>query len=469
VWEKESVDARVGSWRLVVRESFWFIPAVTTLLVVALAVVLVRLDRTLRFDQRPDLPWWLFGGGPEGIRAVLSTIAVTTITVTGVVFSITIVALQLASSQFSPLVLRTFRADRGNQVVLGFFIATFTYSLLVLRSVLSPEQGTKGFVPVIATTVAIGLALVSVTLLIYFIHHAARSIQASTIIERASNDTLALIRHLFPEDVGEPGESYPSSALPRSEAAVVVAKQGGYFQAVDGDTLFDLSEEQTLTVHVERVPGDYVLPGSVLATIWPKTSVDEEMEEQVRSAFLIGPERTLQSDVELGIRQISDIAIKALSPGINDPTTAMLCIDRLSEALVQLGRRQRPSHVRTGGDGDVRVALIGPSFAHLVDVAFSQIRRYGARDATLGSHLAATLGRIAAMVPPERRDHFVRHAYLMVESARAELSSPSDVKRVEHAAAWIEQVDKPDADPSFSGAYSRPSSDATLLANEASR
>ena len=460
------MDARVGSWRLVVRESFWFIPTITTLLVVALAIVLVRLDRSLRFDQRMDLPWWLFGGGPEGIRAVLSTIAGTTITVTGVVFSITIVALQLASSQFSPLVLRTFRADRGNQIVLGFFIATFTYSLLVLRSVLSPEQGSDGFVPVIATTAAIGLALVSVTLLIYFIHHAARSIQASTIIERASNDTLDLIRNLFPEDVGEPGESYPAAALPQASAAVVLANQGGYFQAVDGDTLFDLSEEQTLTVHVERVPGDYVLPGSVLATVWPKTSVNQEMEEQVRSAFLMGPERTLQSDVELGIRQISDIAIKALSPGINDPTTAMLCIDRLSEALVHLGRRQRPSHVRIGGDGDVRIALIGPSFAHLVEVAFAQIRHYGARDATLGSHLAATLGRIAAMVPPERREPFVRHAQLMVESARVDLSSRSDIARVEHAAAWIQQVDKPDADPSFIGAYSRPSSDAILLAGE---
>lgn len=455
--------ARMGSWRLIIRESLWLIPTVITLLAVVLAIGLVGLDRTLRFDQRPDLPWWIFGGGPEGTRAVLSTIAGTTITVTGVVFSITIVALQLASSQFSPLVLRIFRADRGNQVVLGFFIATFTYSLLVLRSVLSPGQESEGFVPVLATTGGIGLALVSVAMLIYFIHHAARSIQASTIIEHASKDTIALIHHLFPEDIGEPAASYPSAALPPSLATVIVAKLGGYFQAVDGDTLFDLSEEQTLTVHVERVPGDYVLPGSVLATVWPKTSVDEEMADKVRAAFVIGPERTLQSDVELGIRQISDIAIKALSPGINDPTTAMLCIDRLSDALVHLGRRQRPSHVRIGGDGDVRVALIGPSFEHLVDVALAQIRQYGAKDATVGSHLAATLGRIAAMVPGERRKPFVRHACLMVESSRSELAAQSDVERVEHAAAWTKYVDNPDADPSFAGAYSRPSSDAIVL------
>lgn len=441
--------ARVASWWLVMRESLWFVPTICTLLVVLLAVVLVRLDHTLRFDQRDDLPWWLFGGGPEGTRAVLAAIAGTTITVTGVVFSITVVALQLASSQFSPLVLRSFRADRGNQIVLGFFIATFTYALLVLRSVLSPQQERAGFTPVIATTGAIGLVLVSVGLLIYFIHHAARSVQASTIIERASNDTLALIHHLYPEDIGDPGEDSPFPALPLSPAAVVLAKRGGYFQAVDGDTLFDLSEEQTLTVQVERLPGDFVLPGSILASVWPKTSMDKELEDKVRAAFVIGPERTLQSDVELGIRQIADIALKALSPGINDPTTAMLCIDRLSEALVYLGQRERPWPLRTGGDGTVRVALRGPSFAHLVDVAFAQIRQYGARDSTLAAHLVANLGEIAAMVPPERRAHLARHACLVVESSRAELAIQADVERVEQAASWTRHGNDPDADVAF--------------------
>lgn len=461
------MNARLGSWRLTVRESFWFLPAITTLLIVLLAIVLVHLDRTLRFDQRTGLPWWLFGGGPEGIRAVLSAIASTTITVTGVVFSITIVALQLASSQFSPLVLRTFRADRNNQIVLGFFIATFTYSLIVLRSVLSPEQNSEGFVPVIATTGAIGLALLCVALLIYFIHHAARSIQASTIIERASNDTLALIHNLFPGDIGEPEERTPSSPLPTSRATAVVATRSGYFQAVDGDTLFDLSEEQSLIVQVERVPGDYILPGSLLAWVWPKTSIDKKIHDNIREAFLIGPERTLQSDVELGIRQIADIAIKALSPGINDPTTATLCIDRLSEAMVLLGRRQRPSEVRRGGDGDVLVMLASASFDHLVDVAFSQIRQYGAGDATLAAHLAATLGRVAAMVPPERRQPFIRHAHLVVESAHSELSVQQDIERVKHAAAWTSCINDPDADAAIRGAYSRPSSDDVLLGGEA--
>ena len=439
------MHARIASRRIVLRESLWFVPTLCTLLAVLLAIGLVRLDHSLRLDQRNDLPWWFFGGGPEGTRAVLAAIAGTTITVTGVVFSITIVALQLASSQFSPLVLRSFRADRGNQIVLGVFIATFTYALLVLRSVLSPQQDRAGFVPVIATSGAIGLALISVALMIYFIHHAARSVQASTIIERAAKDTLALIHDLYPADVGDPDPTPVDPPLPSSPAAIVHAEHAGYFQAVDGETLFGLSEERTLVVRVERSPGEFLLTGSVLASVWPKTSVDEELAAKVRAAFLIGPERTLQSDVELGVRQIADIALKALSPGINDPTTAMLCIDRLSEALVALGRKDRPWPVRTGGCGDVRLVLAGPSFSRLVDVAFSQIRQYGARDATVAAHLAMTLGQVAAMVPPERREALARQGSRVVENARAELALEDDVTEVEQAAAWlkVKQTTKP--------------------------
>ena len=433
---KPAARARITSWWLVIRESLWFVPAVCTLVAIVLAVVLVRIDRTVRFDQRDDLPWWLFGGGPEGIRAVLSAIAGTTITVTGVVFSITVVALQLASSQFSPLVLRRFRADRGNQVVLGVFIGTFTYALLVLRSVLSPEQDSDGFVPVLAATAAIGLALISVGLLIFFIHHAARSVQASTIIDRALEDTLGVIQHLYPEDLGDPDEAI-SSQPPAGVAAIITATEGGYFQAVDEDTLFEVSEDRALAVRIERSPGDYVLPGSVLASVWPASALDADLENEIHAAFVIGTERTLQSDIELGIRQIADIGIKALSPGINDPTTAIQCIDHLSHALAQLGRRSWPNPVRIGKDGEVRVRANVPSFDRLVEVAFAQLRQYGAKDATLSAHLVTSLGRLAALLPPERRGPLVRQAMLVIETTRAELTVRGDIARVEEAASWV--------------------------------
>ena len=432
------MGARATSRWLRMREGLWFVPTLCTLFVALLAIGLVRIDRAVRFDQRADLPWWIFGGGPEGVRAVLSAIAGTTITVTGVVFSITIVALQLASSQFSPLVLRTFRADRGNQLVLGFFIATFTYALLVLRSVLSPGQHEESFVPVIATSGAIALALVCVALLIYYIHHAARSIQASTVIQSASADTLTLIRHLYPDDIGESDDTV-AAPVPSTPATVVVATVCGYLQAVDGDTLFELGDGQALSVRVECLPGEFLLPGAPLASIWCESGIDSGLPDDVRTAFVIGSERTLQSDIELGIRQIADIGVKALSPGINDPTTAMICIDHLSEVLLALGQRKRPMTIRTGGEGNVHVALAAPSFEHLVDLGFDQIRQYGARDARLGSHLATTLGRIAALVPPERRVHLVRQARLVIESARAEIAVEADLERVVQAASWTSE------------------------------
>ncbi|HEV2528153.1 MAG TPA: DUF2254 domain-containing protein [Thermomicrobiales bacterium] len=442
--------ARSTSWWLVLRESLWFVSTLCTLVAALLAILAVQLDHRFRFDQRDDVPWWMLGGGPEGTRSVLSAIASTTITVTGVVFSIMVVAIQLASSQFSPLVLRSFRADRGNQLVLGFFIASFTYSLLVLRAVLSPLDDQPGFIPVIATTGAIVMAMISVALLIYFIHHAARSMQASSIIERASNDTLALIERLYPDDIGEPLRE-PPRLMPESPAAVVRATQSGYFQAIDGDTLFDLSEEHTLTVRVEHLPGAFILRGSVLASVWPAAKVDARIEDKVQTAFVIGSERTLQSDVELGIRQVAAIAVKALSPGINDPTTAALCIDRLSEALVAIGQRERPSPVRVGGDGDIRVVLDAPSFAQLLDTAFTQIRLYGARDATISAHLVGTLGQIAEMVPARCHEALANHARHVVENCRAELSVRDDVQRIERAAAWTGQPIGAGSDPSTRG------------------
>ena len=432
----------VGSRWLALKDGLWFVPTICTTLAVGLALGLVRLDQELLLGQGASTFWWLFGGGAEGTRGVLTAIAGTMITVTGVVFSVTIVALQLASSQFTPRVLRRFTGDRGNQVVLGVFIATFTYALLVLRSVRSTGQDDEAFVPVIAATVAIVLVLVSVGLLIYFIHHAARSIQAPMLIDRAARETLGLIRERFPADVGRPAEPpRPEPYLPSGPSSVVRAKQGGYLQAVDEDGLFDLAERRTLAIRVEPVIGEFVLPGAVMASVWAPAGVEDDLEQAIRRALVLGPERTLQSDVEFGLRHIADIGIKALSPGINDPTTALICVDRLSEALVVLAERSQPRTARTGDDGCVRLALRGPSFAHLVDVAFAQIRHYGAGDAIVGEHLVAVLGRMAAVVPPARGAPLVRQASLVLQSAREGVPVAADLEQVEQAGAWAMEGD----------------------------
>jgi len=442
------VKHRLSAWWYELRSSLWFVPAVMAVAAVILALLMVRLDERLLLDQRAGSSW-LFGGGAEGARGVLSAIAGTMITVTATVFSITIVALQLASSQFTPRVLRSFTADRGNQVVLGVFIATFTYALLVLRAVRSAAQDREIFVPSASVTVAIGLTVISLGFLIYYIHHAARSIQASVIIGRAATDTLDLINRLFPSDGDWATIHDASTELPSVDEPVVVqAAHGGYVQGIDHDALIALGDEYQMMLRAEPRLGEYVLPGASLASVWPASvfAGDEDggriavarghVKERIQAAFTLGLERTLEADVELGFRQLADIGIKALSPGINDPTTAIVCIDRIAEALVCLGQRGQPCEVRTGKDGAVRLVLRGPAFDRLVDVAYRQIRHYGAGDPEVAEHLILTLGRAAALVPRVLRDPMVREARLLMADARDELRRIEDANRVVAAGAW---------------------------------
>ena len=430
--------ARLRSWWYDVEQSLWFLPAVLTAVAMLLAVLTVRLDQTIVADRRTEVAW-IFGGGAEGARGVLQAIAGTMITVTGLVFSITVVALQLASSQLTPRVLRAFMGDRGNQAVLGFFIGTFTYALLVLRVVRSPLEGAGGFVPSLSVTLAIVLALVSVALLIYFIHHAANSMRASVVIDRTAVATRELIAHLYPDEVGEAALLIPPAWLATAPAALVCAEGSGYVQEFNVEALFALAERHTLIIRLEPLVGDFVLPGAPVASVWPASALDEDILRAIRAAPVLGPERTLHADLAFGVQQLSDIAVKALSPGINDPTTAILCIDRLGEILVRLANRGQPEAVRRSDDGQVRVVLPGSSFARIVGIAFDPIRHYGAGDPTVAAHLMTSLGWIAALTPSVHRSPLVEQARCVLTAMHAQLRIPQDRERVERAGAWLGQ------------------------------
>ena len=427
------MNTKAGAWWEGLRTSLWFVPAVMTVAAIVAAAT-VEIDRRLLADARTAGLDLAFGGGVEGARGVLGAIAGSIIAVTGTVFSITIVALQLASSQFTPRVLRNFTSDRGNQVVLGVFIGTFTYALLVLRTVRSAADDGEPFVPSLAVGVAIVLALASVGFLIYFIHHTARSIRAAVIIDRATRDTLGLVDELFPEPVGRPADR-PPEAAPAEWPATVAAEAAGYLQAVDADGLFEVARERGLTLRMEPNVGEFVLPGAALASAWPAGAVDEEVVGIVRDAFITGPERTLQHDVELGLRQLADIAVKALSPGINDPTTATICVDRLAEILVALGNRQLPERARADEDGRARLFAPGSTFERAVELSFDQIRHYGTGDPTVARHLLGTLERLALLIPPDRRPPLARQVQAILNAARDSIGEPTDLRRVEQAGA----------------------------------
>lgn len=425
--------ARTRSRWVSVRDSLWFLPAVITMVAGAFALLLIGLEReeqiTLGAGEQ-----WILGGGPEGARNVVNTIAGSLMTVTGVVFSITIVALQLASTQFSPRVLRNFTANRSNQVVLGIFIGTFTFALLVLRSIRSGTDEQEAFVPAIATATAVLLAVISIGALIFFINHAARVIQVSVIVDHVRKQTLHNVARLFPAQVGipEPGGS-PSAAVPDDPPAVVHATEAGYLQDIDEEALFELAEDRRLTIRMERLIGEFLIPGETLVSVWPADAVDEEVRDGIHLAFVLGPERTPEQDVEFGIIEIADIAVKALSPGINDPSTAMNCIDRLGEVLAALGGRTPPVPIRKSPDGQLRLIALRPRFSRAVELAFDQIRHYGADNPAIVGKMLDIIGRVAVLVPEQRRASLAEQAEAILHVAREAVDNPVDRETIERA------------------------------------
>jgi uncharacterized membrane protein len=432
------MEKLVALWKRVT-DSLWFIPALLTVGSAVLALLLIAYNDELVGDADAAELWWLFGGSADGARSVLESISGSIITVTGVVFSVTIIALQLASSQFTPRVLRQFMASRSNQLVLGVFIGTFTFTLLVQRTVNSGEVGQE-FIPAVAVTVALLLALTSIGFLIYFIDHAARSVQASTIINNVTHDTLSAVAAVFPKQVeGSNGKpDVAAEELTREDAGEgcrVPARKAGYLQAVARKELQKIAAKHRLLARLEIEIGTYVLPGQPILTVWPARRVTEEIRTELCDVMILGFERTQHQDIKHGIIELMDIAVKALSPAINDPTTAANAIQRLSQILLELAWRERGDTTDDDDDGKPVVIVRRPRLDDMTDLAFNQIRHYAADNATIAITMMETLSQLAAQSPTEARAPFVRHLEHVIRTANARIADETDVRRIQTAAA----------------------------------
>lgn len=444
---------RCSIWWFSIRDTLWPIPAALTSMSVLVALLLVQFDEHLVVSNGDR--WWLFSGGASGARGVLTTIAATSMTVATMAFSILIVALQLGSSQFSPRILRGFTGDRGNQVVLGLFVATFAYSLVVLRAVRTSTDDQQTFVPGTAVTVALVLAFVMIGALIYFFHHATRSIQAPVIIDRAVGDTQGLIEAEINRRESMMAPFVVSNRAFETEQ--IRASSAGYIQNVDLGELVRAASEMGGTIHVVLREGDHVLPGLELASAWMSEPAQvegsavpdgrsrreqwederEQRADAVRAAFLLGTERTLEHDIDLGFRQVSDIALKALSPGINDPTTAITCIDRLGELLDSALEIRGATYAIQDCRGETRVLIDLAGFDTFLGVAFDQIRHYGADDATVIIRLLQTLETLYRKTSDAaNRQWLTAMAQQTIDGARQQALPRADMARIATAALW---------------------------------
>jgi uncharacterized membrane protein len=351
---------------------------------VLLAIALIELSASIDTATYARLPR-LFGAGADGARGMLSTIAGSVITVAGVTFSLTIGALAQASSQYTPRVLRTFMADRASQVVLGTFVGIFAYCLVVLRTIRGGDEG--AFVPPIAVLGGFVLALVGVAVLVFFIHHTASGLQASTILARVRRATELAIDDVFPEQLDE-GADDPIQP-DRGNAAIdttwtpVAALKTGYVQSVNATDLTHCARSHGLTIRVERGVGSFAIAGHALVSISRAGTSgersgnrldEEELVRRINDAFAINSHRTVEQDPAFGMVQIVDIALKGLSPGINDITTAVTCVDHLSALLVRLADRRIPPAAPLAGRAS---AVIGKdaTFGDLLALAFDDVRR----------------------------------------------------------------------------------------------
>ncbi len=383
--------------------SFWFVPSVMSVAAVALSFLLIEVDALRAVDQTDD-PSALFTFGPEGARAILSVIASSMITVASLIFSITMLSLQLASSQFGPRVLGNFMRDRSNQIVLGTFIATFLYCLFVLRTVRGIEG--SSFVPHLAVLFGVVLASASVAVLIYFIHHIATSIRVETLLEKLAVEGCAAVDRLFPERLGRgPGDNadHPiGQRLPDDfddNSRQIAADTGGYVQDIGVDVLMHIAAKHDLVARIDAPPGQFVTDGARVITAYPQDRVSDEIDEDLRGAFVIGRDRTPYQDLEFTIRRIVELAQRSLSQGINDPTTALYCIDRLGQVLGRLADRDIPSPVRLDQSGKLRVATEVFDLGDVTCRAFAAIARYGMTDADVVTRLAETLAKLEATFP----------------------------------------------------------------------
>lgn len=415
------MKARTQSWWEATHTSFWFLPTVIAVVAAALALGIVWLDRSVSLEGE-RLSDFFYPGGPEGAREVLSTIAGSIITVAGVVFSVTIVALTTAAGQFGPRLLRSFMADKGNQVVLGTFVGTFIYCLLVLRTIKGTEE--EEFVPKIAVTPGIALALASFAVLIYFFHRASSSIQAEQVVDTIFRELEQEIDHTFPaqQDPQEPAPTdSPLSALfgPGRRTAAVLADASGYLRVVDVDSLTAVARERDLVLRLEYRSGDFVFEGTPLAEVAGADDHDVHVHKQVRQAFILGKYRSLEQDVEFPIQQLVDMALRALSPSLNDPYTAVNCIDRLGAALCHLSARHPPSPYQYDQEGNLRVILDVPTYAGILDAAFNQIRQNSQRSLAVCLRLLEALQAIAVTVGRDSQREAVRlHAEMVYRAGQ---------------------------------------------------
>jgi uncharacterized membrane protein len=407
-----------------VRTSLWFLPGLMILGAILFSWLALRVD--INVDES-DFVWWLNQGNAEDAGSLLSALLGSLITMATLVISITMVVLALAAGQLGPRLIRSFVADRRTQAVLGLFIATIVYMLLIFR--LIDGDLSKDAVPHFAVTMASALTFVCLVTLLLYVHHLARSIVADTVINRVGADLEWAVRQNLRE-----AEDLPQLFVHRTDERPEphASASSGYVQAVDYEALAAAAAGRDCLVRLMVRAGHHVLEGRTAALVWPPDGLDSELEAAITDAIIIGREPTPVQDIEFFIRQLVEMALRALSPGINDPFTAIAVIDRLAAALALVMERGDPQRLWSDSDGNVRVVAATSDFDGIVDLSFNQIRQGAAAHPDVLIRLIDALAALSqAPRVPEQRATLRRHLEAVLQTARMSIRHPADLAVIE--------------------------------------
>lgn len=408
------------------RTSFWFVPVLMVIGAVGLAILTIAVEQRMT-QAGPDIPWFVFIGDPSDAQNVLSTILSSMITMASLVFSITMVVLTLAASQFGPRLIRNFMANPQTQVVLGTYVMTIVYCLLALPALefrQTPER-----LPYASVSVALVLTLISIVLLVLFLDNLARSIVSETVIERVGHELDELLDELEPLCEAET-QAHAEQFLPADfdqRAAFFGPREAGYVLAIQFEELTAAAAKADVFIGLYFRAGHYVVPGAPEIAVYPEERFDQDLKAEIRRVIITGVHRTPVQDIDFSIRHLDEIADRALSPAVNDPYTAVAVIDRLSASLCKLMGRSLPEAVFKDTAGIVRVLCTEATYSGLIGASFNQIRQNGTGTPIIVLHLLEAIERIAHHVLlPEQHAALSEHAEAIMRAAQLRIEDSLD-------------------------------------------
>lgn len=410
---------RLETLLLYLSHSFWFAPMVMSVLAWVAASLLILIDRS---GATASLNYF---ESVESARTVLSVIASSAITVAGTVFSLVMVVLVLASQQYGPLIVSTLSRDRTLQVGMGVFTASFVYALRVLQTL------EIGFLSPVATSVAVLVGFVDIGVLILILHRISTTIRYNTIIANIMHELHHTIGQVFPL------HHAPTPTLPDdfyTHAAPIRTTDNGYLELVLSEVLVATAIQHDVVLNLRYRAGTFLMTGAIIGYVYPASRYSAALEQAVNEALIVGTFRTPEQDVELMVTQLATMAVRALSPAVNDPYTAMSCIDRLGEALSSVGRRPNPPTAYTDDTGRLRLVTRPATFSSLLYLAFDQIRHYGKADIKVQLHLLKTIRMIGECMHDEQDEHTLHtYAGYIYEAALYSHTLPYEQRDIERA------------------------------------